>query len=310
METWEQLLKRQHGLFTLAQAGAHGVPTPLLRQRERDGLYRTVAPKTMYVAGSVELPPRAQLWRAVLTLDHAALSHTTAAILWQLRVADDDAVHVTVPRGGWRPRTGFQLHTSRSMSALDRGIRCDLPVTSLERSLVDTFDLLEVADARKTLVADAFRSRVTTLAKVSDCVLRLAQLHRRAELFECLELAAGGSHSAGEMKLLAFLTRWSFPTPARQLVPELRYGRRYVDCAFPAYQIALEYDGRHHLDDAQRHDDQLRDEALRRLRWVTIRISGRRLRDERRLAGDIRANLVEQAERFGLEPPPAPIRRA
>jgi very-short-patch-repair endonuclease len=112
------------------------------------------------------------------------------------------------------------------------------------------------------------------------------------------------------MKLLDLIARWSLPTPSRQHMPQLPSGRRYIDCALPAYRIAIEYDGRHHLTDAQRHDDQMRDEALRRLGWVTIRVSGRRLRDERRLVADIWANVTEQAQRFGREPPAPPCERA
>ena len=119
-----------------------------------------------------------------------------------------------------------------------------------------------------------------------------------------LELAGDGSHSGGEMRLHEFMVRWGLPTPVRQFEVQLPRGRRYVDCALPAYKIAIEYDGRHHLTDAQRHDDQLRDEALRRLHWVTIRVSDRRLRDERRLATDLWANIREQALRLGIEPPP------
>ncbi len=134
----------------------------------------------------------------------------------------------------------------------------------------------------------------------------MPQVRRRSELFRTVEMACGGSHSGGEMRLYDFMARWSLPTPVRQHVPQLPRGRRYVDCALPSYKIAIEYDGRHHLTDAQRHDDQLRDEALRRLQWVTIRVSDRRLRDEQSLAGDIWANVVEQAQRFGIEPPLPP----
>lgn len=310
VETWEQLLRRQHGLFTLAQGKAHGVPRSVSRERERDGLYRTVAPRTMYVAGAVGLSDEALLWRAILTCRAAVVSHTTAARLWGLRLRDDGRLHVTVPRQHWRRRTGIEMHTATRMAAADCVVRRLLPATSLARTLVDAFGILEGADERATLVADAFRDRRLHMTDISACVMRMDVVPRRAELFAVLELAAGGSQSAGEIRLLAILRRWGLPEPARQHTLRLPSATREIDCALAAYQIALEYDGRHHLDDVQRHHDQLRDEELRRVQWLTIRISGRRLRDEARLVRDIWANIVEQAERLGVELPPRPKRAA
>lgn len=301
-ETWSELLARQHGVFTVAQALGHGLTRALLLTRERDGLYRTVAPRTLYAAGAVELPRRARLWRAVLSLDQAVLSHTTAAQVWELRLPRSDAIHVSVPRANWREREGIEIHTVTSPTPEDRAMKCGLPVTALERSLIDAFALCDSQDDRRTLVAEAFRGRRTTSAKLSQAVLRMPLVPRRAELFQVIELAAGGGQSAGEMTLYEFMLRWSLPAPVRQYVLQVGRGRRYVDCALPSYRLAIEYDGRLHLTDAGRHDDQLRDEALRRLQWVTVRVSDRRLRDEARLAADIWANLAEQSQRLGRGP--------
>ena len=66
-------------------------------------------------------------------------------------------------------------------------------------------------------------------------------------------------------------------TPARHLHGKTggpaRQGRRYLDCALPAYKICLEYDGDLHLTDVQKHDDIIRDQTLRRLGWHTIRVT-------------------------------------
>jgi len=66
------------------------------------------------------------------------------------------------------------------------------------------------------------------------------------------------------------LSHWSLPEPSRQHLPN---GQRFVDCALPAYKIAIEYDGRHHLTDEQQHSDQLRDESLRRLQTGAIKLN-------------------------------------
>lgn len=305
-ETWDELLVKQHGIFTVLQARAHGLSRDLLGARVGGRLYRKVAPGTMYVGGPLPLPPAARLWRAVLSPDEAVVSHTTAARLWDLRLPAGDDIHVTIPRELWRPRWEVAIHTTKTRLTMDLSTRCDLPVTTVERSLIDAFGILEAASSRRTLVAEAVRVEATSVQALSDCIDRMEKVRRRAELVRVIVLTAGGSQSAGEMKLYEFALRWSLPQPERQYIARLPNGPRFVDLALPAYKIAVEYDGRHHLVDEQQYADQLRDEALRRLHWVTVRVSERRLLDEPRLAADIWANMREQAERFGLEPPAAP----
>jgi len=296
------------GIFTRAQAGEHGITPQQLADRVRDGFYRKVAPETFYVGGATELPAPTQQWRAVLSLKSATISHQTAAPYWGLKVRSSAAVHVTVAPEDWRKRTGVVVHRSQHLGSDDVTERRGLRVTTLERTIVDLFETLEQRDDRRAMVAEAFRRRQTTAKRLSDVVLRIPQLSRRGELLYTVELAAGGSHSAGEMRLYEFMAAWGLPKPRRQLVPHLPKGRRYVDCALPEYQIALEYDGQLHLTDKQKHDDVMRDQLLRRLRWHTIRVTELRMRDERWLAQDIWADILEQAKALGVVPPTHPAR--
>lgn len=305
-EAWNDLLELQHGVFTKAQAAEHGITVQLLADRQRDGLYRVVAPSTFYAGGAAELPYAAAVWRAVLSLAGAVLSHVTAARIWRLAVPAGSEVHVTVPRKKWKPREGVQVHRNQHLDDEDitefRGLR----VTKLERTLIDVFEILERQDDRRKLVAEAFRRRQTTAKRISEAVLRIPQLKRRGELLYTVALAAGGSHSAGEMRLYEFMAAWGLPKPKRQLVPELPKGRRYVDCALPTYKIALEYDGDLHLTDAKKHDDIMRDQLLRRLGWHTIRVTDLRMQDEGRLAEDIWQDILERADTLGVAPPSSP----
>jgi hypothetical protein len=157
---------------------------------------------------------------------------------------------------------------------------------------------------RRALVAETFRKRRCTKARLTAAILRVPQLPMRGELVHTIDLAAGGSHSAGEMRLYEFMESWGLPLPRRQLVPELPRGRRYLDCALPAYRMALEYDGDLHLTDAQRHDDLLRDQLLRRLGWHTLRVTDLRMADEALLAADIWQDISDQAAALGVPLPP------
>ncbi len=189
-------------------------------------------------------------------------------------------------------------------------MRGGLPVTSLERTLIDLFGSLKRRDQRLALLAEAFRNRQTTRERMHAAILRMPQVRGRGELFHTIELAAGGSHSAGEMRLFEFMAEWGLPAPERQRVARLPTGRRYLDCALPAYKIALEYDGDLHLTDKGKHDDIMRDQVLRRLGWHTIRVTDLRMSDERQLATDIWADITERAAALGVEAPPVPPRLA
>ena len=253
--------------------------------RRREGFYRTVWPDTHY-AGSVEPPPYPALLRAsCLCVRDGVISHLSAARLWGLKVPPGTDLHVTVPRENWRRRDGVELHRD-ALAAADRTERHGVPVTTLARSLIDAYALIERRADQRALVVETFRKRRCTRAR----------------------LTAGGSHSAGEMRLYELMESWRLPIPKRQLVPELPRGRPYLDCALPAYRMAFEYDGDLHLTDAQKHDDLLRDQLLRRLGWHTFRVTELRMADERRLVADIWQDICDQARPLSVPVPPTPPR--
>jgi hypothetical protein len=307
-ESWADLITQQHGVFTRAQATAHGISKATLNDRVADDVYRLIAPATYFCGGTAPLTREGELWAAVCSLRDADISHLTAGELHGLKVPADADVHVTVDPGSERRRSGVRVHRYVERDALDRTRRRGLPVTTVPRTVIDVFNILDDAEQRRAMVAEAFRRRRTTAARLQDAVLRSAQIKRRGELLYVVGLATGGSHSAGEMHLYELMRDWGLPEPSRQLIPELPRGRRYLDCALPTYKICLEYDGDLHLTDVQKHDDIIRDQTLRRLGWHTIRVTERRLRDERALARDIWADIVECAARLGVAPPMTPKR--
>ena len=67
-----------------------------------------------------------------------ALSHDSAASLWQLSPATSAVVHVTVPASGTRQkRPGIRLYYSSTLGPADTTLRHNIPVTTRERTLAD-----------------------------------------------------------------------------------------------------------------------------------------------------------------------------
>jgi len=310
-DAWQELLDAQHGVVTPEQAAEHGVTAAMIERRISNGTYKRIGRAVATFAST----PSVAAIEVAATLNNptAKLSHFSAGRRHDLAVPDDGLAHIVVPVAGAtpkgrRPRSTKRLkvHKSRHLGDEDVTSRGGLAVTTLERTLIDMFEILERQDDRRKLVAEAFRRRQTTAKRISAAVLRVPQLARRGELLYTVELAAGGSHSVGEMRLYEFIARWELPTPERQFIPGLPRGRRYLDCALPAFKIVLEYDGELQLSDKQKHDDVMRDQLLRRLGWHTIRVTELRMREERQLAEDIWQDILERAGLLGVAPPSPP----
>ena len=304
---WRALLDRQHGVVTEGQAAQHGVTAASIEGRVRRGLYQRMG------SGTIATFPTTPTLKAIevatcLANPTAYLSHFSAGRRWHLKVPSATRAHIVVridsaTARGDRPRdtSSLQVHRSRHLGPHDVGIREGLPVTSVPRTVTDLFQILESKVDRHALVTEAFRLRQTTLPLMTAVVLGQPRLRRRGELLETVQRAAGGSQSAGELRLYELILTMRLPEVERQYPLRVGNSYRYLDCAVPTYQLAIEYDGEPHLRDTQRNDDLRRDQQLRKMRWHTIRVTSERLRNERALADDIWHELSEQAARLGME---------
>ncbi len=104
--------------------------------------------------------------------DGAVLSHLTAAAIWNLRpVPSDHPIEVTVPRSATGRRVGIVIHSSRDLTSRDVRIRCDLPVTSAARALLDIAPLLTHRELERAL-DEGLIQRVVRRQELYDLVAR------------------------------------------------------------------------------------------------------------------------------------------
>jgi very-short-patch-repair endonuclease len=66
-----------------------------------------------------------------------ALSHSTAAAIWELGQLPPELVHVTVVARNLRQRLGLRIHRAQELDSRDVRLRDGLPVTAPARTLVD-----------------------------------------------------------------------------------------------------------------------------------------------------------------------------
>ncbi|WP_140398465.1 hypothetical protein [Brachybacterium massiliense] len=256
-------------------------------------------------------------------LPGSVISHTTAALLWDiplpLKLENKVALRRVDESGGRRHsplppvsagtslRTGAELPVIHARVAQGEGsssvrgatIHRWEPGPSMERdklvvsspaevlrelaTLLPPWDLVAAADA---VVAGKTECPPTTAADLAVHVSRMRGRRGNARLAAVLPDVRGRSWSPGESLTRLLLLGAGFPEPELNLpVQERRSDRtRYLDLAWPDAMCVLEYDGDdHRRAKKQWREDEQRRDAIAALGWTIIRANGEDLWHPRRI---------------------------
>ncbi len=234
------------------------VPAPVLRERE-------VRRRLTALAGQLTT----EFW----------FSHESAALVWDLAVVHlADEVHLTqrFPQNGQTDPL-VRRHCA-ALPPADRQLRGGLPVTGIDRTVVDC--LTSLPGPRALVVVDsALRAGV----RHDDLERRLrARAGYRGVRTgrQVLAWADGRSESPGES-----LTRWvvlsgGLPVPEPQLWVQTHLGRFRVDLGWAAERVAVEFDGAVKYTDPRGGSaveallaEKRRHDALHEAGWLTLRVT-------------------------------------
>ena len=293
-------LPHHSGLILVESLAAMGITEVTIARRVTRGIWWRPLP------GVVALFPRMPLTRdqrrraALLWLPACAvISHYDAAAMWGLGVSLPDELHAHVDRNhNPRPQPGYVIHRIETLGDQDRSERAGFRVTSLDRTVVDTFDVMPVTKHRRGLIAEVFRRHRTTEARLLGVAARVPKLHRREELIATICLAAGGSHSAREMDHYEWLGAAGFGGFERQF-PTVVAGRvRWLDACDPLLRICYEIDGPVHDEEDTREADEALDLALTGDGWVVVRLRSDRTRRTPQLVADELHKLRRERQRL------------
>ncbi|MGC5165683.1 hypothetical protein [Luteimicrobium sp. DT211] len=239
-------------------------------------------------------------------------SHDTAALLWglwtwrlsgQVHLTHLRTQHVDGARAGSTTRHWTDLPERQRTAWVDDGTGLLVPVTSLERTIVDCARScppdagLVVADAGLRLGADR---------DVVEAVLAEASGGRGVRRARRV-VAAADPRSESPIESV---TRWvvvdaGLPTPELAIEQQTWSGRYWVDLGWPELKVGIEVDGLEKysgrygdprqvlLDEKRRHD------ALVEAGWLLIRVSLQDLLDPARLVARIVAALRSRGWRRG-----------
>lgn len=204
------------------------------------------------LAADVSLTPEVLGRCASLVVPRCAVSQHTAAEVWGGAVPPTACTHVSVARAeDRRARVGLRCHVNPSAVVRTRaGLRLTTPaqtVLDLSRELA-LVDLTVLADSllhRRVLTPAELEQR---LDACQGGLPRVASVART--------LVRPGAESPMETRARLLLVLAGLPEPVLQHeVGDTRHRFR-LDLAYPELRVAVEYDGRHHAQDARQwgHD--------------------------------------------------------
>ena len=221
-----------------------------------------------HIGSEVPLDPSVLHAAALLVVPEAyALSHQSAAQAMHLEVPRSPYVHLATPKDQRCRLQGIQLHRLPEKPTVYRF--SGVPTTTPAQTLIDLASTLSLVDL--TVVADAMlHRRLVPRDRLESHATGHAASAKRARA--ALRLANAGAESPMETRVRLLLKLAGLPDPVANLSIEVAESRtRRVDLGYPDVLVAIEYDGRHHIDRrGQWEGDIRRREELESLGWRVI----------------------------------------
>lgn len=275
-----RLAAQQHGVFTTAQAASCGLNRRLIDRRAQRGVFVRIHPSVYLVGGS----PRTwmqEVSAAVLSVnDAAAVSHQTAAVLWEMTDRRPERIDVVTARWDRVRRPGIAVHESRDLLPQDRVVLDGVAVTSPERTIVDLG-----AEAPFWLVEScldaALRAELFGAQDVRRFIARVARRGRRGvgkirPLIEERLKWEGLTESELEDKFRRLVHLSGLPQPVAQFRVRDARGRFVcrADFAYPDRHLLIELDSEaFHMDRNTFQRDRDKQNRALALGWTTLRFT-------------------------------------
>ncbi len=274
------IANRQRGRVSRRQLLAAGLTDKMIKTRIARGQL-TPTRRGVYAAGPLDAPLAPETEAILVCGPAACLSHLTAVRLWELlRSAPlDDGVDVTVPASArGRSHPGIHVHRSRTLTSQDIRTRQKLPVTSVERTLIDAAPRLRPRQLERAL-DEALARKLTTAAQLSQAAAQLSNSSGAAAVRRLLAVRRRPTitHSEAEEKLLALIRQADLEEPTLQA----QVHGFEVDFYWPLQRFAVEVDGyAWHTNKTNFTRDRRKDRVLNDLGITLTRVTWHQLHEE------------------------------
>jgi hypothetical protein len=233
-----ELAEAQHGVVSRRQLSELGLGKGLVDDRLGSG-HLIALHRGVFALGHSRLSKRGRWMAAVLACgNRAVLSHDSAAELWDLRRGRG----ITISRlSGGATHAGICVRQVRRLALEDQTVETGIPVTTVERTLLDIAGGLDEQQLERALVAAARSSRLRwpELERVLAEGARRPGIGRLRRVAEAVDPRAVEARSPLEIDFLALCRYFDFPVPqVNVLVAGL-----LVDFLWPDERVIVETDG-------------------------------------------------------------------
>jgi Transcriptional regulator, AbiEi antitoxin/Protein of unknown function (DUF559) len=270
------LAARQHGVVTRSQLRDLGLSDRAISKRVAAGRLHRVH-QGVFAVGHRRLPSFGAWSAAVLACGPgAALSHASAAALWDLRRSDAVYVDVTVPRTGRRTRPGIRIHRPRRLPDSEVTTRRGSPLTTPARTILDLAATL--SPSRLEHLLDRAEIQELTDYPSLDAIARAHPGHHGAAKLqrELRTNYAGTNLTRSDLEILFKDVCARHGLPAPQI--NHRVAGKEVDFLFGDARLIVETDSwRYHKTRRAFEDDRVRDVLTLRAGYRTLRFTDRQL---------------------------------
>ena len=272
------LAERQHGVVSVRQLGATLGYSPAAVKRDVGAGWLRRLHRGVYAVGHRRVSEQGRCLAAVLACGpEALLSHRSAAWLWGIWRYGPAPLHVTspVPR---KARLPLRLHHSRILTAEDRGLEANIPVTALPRTLLDCATEFRSSQLQR-LLERSEELRLFDLGPIEELLQRSGRHKGRRRLRQAIALYAPVpfSRSGFERLFLEAVLAAGLPRPATNFV-EAGFE---LDIYWPELRFAVELDTyATHGTHAAFERDHLRDEDLKLAGIELVRVTDVRFHRE------------------------------
>jgi very-short-patch-repair endonuclease len=238
---------RQHALITLEQLRVAGITDDQVESRLSSGRLLRIRPRVYTVPGAPPTFEQAVLAAALTVGSDAVASHASAAALWGLPFAEQDALELTTSRSHWVRLAGVRSHRTIAFLRCEHTVRKHIPITTVARTLVDLSSRLSVSQLGR-MTDDALRQGTLRLEDLRRCVAGLAPARgRRPKRIEAVLTRRLPGYEPGDSALEMRFVRGLLAAGLPELVQQYRVrigARRYrIDLAYPDEKLAIELDG-------------------------------------------------------------------
>lgn len=278
--------------FSRVQGEAAGLSWRQLAGPRFQKLFRGV-----YVSAEVTVTPIVRARAAlVATGGRGAICSVSAAAVRRLPVPVCEDVHVLMAPDEPRVRKpGIVIHRGSAKLSEYRGI----VLTTMVETFLQVAKDYPLVDA--VVLGDAMVLKGYTTPRALVVAAAGASGHGVARARRAAALVRSHVDSPQESRLRLLMLFIGLPEPevAHEVIAAGR--ARLLDTAYPQWRVAVEYDGRHHVErDQQWSDDIERREQLGDQEWRIVTITGKQMWNPERVLSRIRRAL----EKAGAALPP------